>query len=54
MLQQNIRWQTLEDPLVSETLLWRESLGGIPLKTHGNEVNEGIIRNIPQLYHDVL
>ena len=54
MLNEDIGGETLEDPLVAESLLGCEPLGGVPLEALGDEAHKRVVRHIPQLHHDVL
>ena len=53
MLHQYISRQSLQNPLVSETLLRCETLLRIPFQTRRDEVDKGIIWHISQLHHYV-
>lgn len=50
---QDVWWQALDDPLVLQAFLGRESLLRVPLKAAADEVDEGRIRQVTQLVHNV-
>ena len=54
MLNEYIGGESLEDPLVAESLLRRESPRGVPLEALSDETHEGVVRHVPQLDHYVL
>ena len=53
MLHQYISRQSLQNPLVSETLLRCETLPRVPFQTRRYEVDKGIIWHISELHHYV-
>lgn len=53
MLNEHIRRQTLKDPFMTEALVRRQPLCGVPLETLRNEVDKGVIRDVSQLHHYV-
>jgi hypothetical protein len=54
MLNEYIGGESLEDPLVAESLLGRESPRGVPLEALSDETHEGVVGDISQLNHDIL
>ena len=54
MLNEHIRRETLEDPFVFESLLGGQAFSRVPLQALRYEVHKRVIRDISQLYHDVL
>jgi len=53
MLNEDVCREALKNPLVSETLLRGEPLGGVPFEALGDETHKGVVRDISQLDHDI-
>ena len=53
MLNEDVCGEALKNPLVSETLLRGQSLGGIPFEALRDETHKGVVRDISQLDHDI-
>ena len=54
MLNEDVRREALKNPLVPETLLRGEPLGGVPFEALRDETHKGVVRDISQLDHDIL
>jgi len=54
MLNKDVRGEALKNPLVPETLLRGEPLGGVPLEALRDETHKGVVRDVSQLHHDIL
>ena len=50
---QNVRRQALDNPLMLQAFLGRESLLRVPLEAATDEVHEGRVGQVTQLVHDV-
>ena len=48
-----IRWKSFNDPLMLQSLIRRQTLLRIPLKTFSNEVDEWGVGHLSELVHDV-
>ena len=54
MLIKHTRWETLEDPLVAQALVWSHAFFWVPLQTATYQVDELRVGYLSQFLHDVL
>ena len=47
IMENDVWWETLDDPLVLQTLIWSESFVWIPFKASTDEVDKRLIRHVP-------
>ena len=47
IMENDVWWETLDDPLVLQTLIWSQSFVWIPFKASTDEVDKRLIRHVP-------